>query len=113
MLVFFVIFICWWYYRYRYRPRHVVVGQSSALQVTQGHPAIVTNGNVNVIRVNAPQPIYPLAGPVSIMPGGTSVHYAAAYPPPVYGPVQTYHPPPPAYTSVVKTGTSVTTTSVQ
>ena len=107
---FVVVFSVWWYYRYRYRPRHVVVGQSNGV-VAQSAPGVVTAGDVNVIRVNAPYPTYPQAGPVTIMPGGSTVHYAA-YPPPVYGPVQGCHPPPPAYTSVVNTGTTVTTTAI-
>lgn len=63
------------------------------------------------MRVNAPYPVYPQSGPVTIMPGGSSAHYAA-YPPPVYA----FHAPPPAYTStsVVKQDTTVmTNTSIQ
>lgn len=104
-----IVFIIWWYYRYRYRPRQVLVGQNRPV-VTQGGPAIVADGDVNIIRVNAPHPAYPQAGPVTIMPNGSTVHYGA-YPPPAHGPVQAYYPPPPAYSSVVKTGTTVTTTS--
>ncbi|KAJ7370207.1 hypothetical protein OS493_033832 [Desmophyllum pertusum] len=101
-----IAFIFWWYYRYRYRPRQVVVASSST------SPGVVTAGNMNVVRVNAPYPQYPgypQSGPVTIMPGGSNVHYAA-YPPPVYA----FQAPPPAYSSVVNQGTTVVTrTSVQ
>lgn len=103
MTVGVIVFIFWWYYRYRYRPRQVVV--------TSASPGVITAGNANVTRVNAPYPVYPQSGPVTIMPGGSSVHYAA-YPPPVYA----FHAPPPAYTStsVVKQDTTVmTNTSIQ
>ena len=112
MSFFIVVFILWWYYRYRYRPRHVVVRQGMGGVNTPGGAGIITGGDVNVIRVNAPYATYPQAGPATIMPGSSSVHYAA-YPAPVYGPVQTVHPPPPAYSSVVKSGMTVTTTTIQ
>lgn len=106
MTLIVIAFIFWWYYRYRYRPRQVVVASSST------SPGVVTAGNMNVVRVNAPYPQYPgypQSGPVTIMPGGSNVHYAA-YPPPVYA----FQAPPPAYSSVVNQGTTVVTrTSVQ
>jgi len=101
---FIVLFILCCYHRYRYRPRHVV-GRGVGVN-TRGVTRIITGGDVNVIQGNAPYATYPQAGPVTIMPGGSSVHYAA-YPAPVYGPLQTVDLPPPAYSSVVKTGTTV------
>lgn len=98
-----IVFIFWWYYRYRYRPRQVVIASTS--------PG-VTAGNMNVVNVNAPYHAAPHSGPVTIMPGGSSVHYGAYPPPPVYA----FQGPPPAYTSAVvnKQGTTVmTSTSIQ
>ena len=96
----FGVFLAWWYYRHRYLPGRRISGvQRSAIQVTQGGPAIITDGQVNVIRVTAPQPMYPQGGPVAVIPGGTRVPYAA-------------YPPPP-YTSIVKHGTTSTTTTIQ
>ena len=94
------MFILWWYYRYRYRPRQVIVSSAS--------PGVITAGNVNVTRVNAPYPVYPQVGPVTVMPGGSTVHYAA-HPPPSYA----FHARPPAYTStsVVKQDTTLMTST--
>lgn len=91
------MFIFWWYYRYRYRPRNITVASAS--------PGVVTTGNVNIARVNNPYPAYPQPGPVTIMPGGSTVHYSAYPPPPSYA----FDAPPPAYTStsVVKQNTTV------
>ncbi|XP_068741342.1 uncharacterized protein [Montipora capricornis] len=109
----FGVFLAWWYYRHRYLPGRRISGvQRSAMQVTQGGPAIIADGRVNVIRVTAPQPMYPQGGPVAVIPGGTRVPYAA-YPPPLFGQVQKYQTPPPPYTSIVKHGTTSTTTTIQ
>lgn len=104
------MFILWWYYRYRYRPRHIIVHGQTTGVITPGAPGVIAGGGVNVMRVNASYPTYPHPGTVTVLPGSGNVHNAA-YPPPAYGPVPTYHPPPPAYASVVKTGTTVTSTT--
>lgn len=104
------MFILWWYYRYRYRPRHIIVHGQTTGVITPGAPGVIAGGGVNVMRVNASYPTYPHPGTVTVLPGSGNVHNAA-YPPPAYGPMPTYHPPPPAYASVVKTGTTVTSTT--
>ena len=92
------MFIFWWYYRYRYRPRHIVASTS---------PGVITAGNVN-----APYPVYSQSGPVTFMPGGSTAHYKAYPPPPSYA----FHAPPPAYTSSTVVGkqgmTVMTSTSI-
>jgi len=96
------VFIFWWYYRYRYRPRQVIIASTS--------PGVVTAGNVTSVNA-APYPVYSQSGPVAIMPGGSTVHHTA-YPPPSYA----FHAPPPAYTStsVVKQDTTaMTSTSIR
>ena len=79
VLVSFVAFLVWWYYRYRYRPRHcnVTAVHNNVVQMTQGGPAVITNCNMGVVGAHAPQPVYPLMATT----GGTTIHYSA-FPPP-------------------------------
>ena len=83
VLVSFGAFLVWWYYRYRYRPRHcnVTAVHNNVVQMTRGGPAVITNCNMSV--VNAQQPVYPMMTAT----GGTTIHYSAfppSYPPPPY-----------------------------
>ena len=97
MLVSFGAFLVWWYYRYRYRPRHCITGvQSNVVQMTQGGPAVITNCRMNVVGVNGPQPVYPLMTTTA----GTTMQYTA-FPPPSC--------PPPAYSSTMKGSTTFVT----
>ncbi|XP_074622745.1 uncharacterized protein LOC141881010 [Acropora palmata] len=84
VLVSFGAFLVWWYYRYRYRPRHcnVTPVHNNVVQMTRTGPAVITNCNMSV--VNAPQPVYPMMTTTT----GTSIQYSAfpqpSYPPPPY-----------------------------
>lgn len=90
-LVSFCCSLAWLLYRYCYRPRHCNVTplNNNAAQTTQGGPAGVTHVPMNVVQVNAPQPVQPLTTTTT----GTTIQYSA-FPPPS-------HPPPP-YSSTMK-----------
>jgi len=71
--------LAWLLYRYCYRPRHsnVTTLNNNAAQTTQGEQAGVTHIPVNVLLVNAPQPVQPLMTTTT----GTSIQYLALPPP--------------------------------
>ncbi|XP_067020668.1 uncharacterized protein [Acropora muricata] len=87
----FCCFLAWLLYRYCYRPRYrnVTTLNNYAAQTTQGGPAGVTHIPMNVVRVNAPQPVQPWMTTTT----GTSTQYSA-FPPPTQ--------PPPPYSSMMK-----------
>ena len=96
VLVSFGAFLVWWYYRYRYRPRHcnVTPVHNNVVQMTRTGPAVITNCNMSV--VNAPQPVYPMMTTTT----GTSIQYSA-FPQPSY--------PPPSYSNAMKRWTTFVT----
>ncbi|XP_044178825.1 WW domain binding protein 1-like [Acropora millepora] len=86
-----VVFLAWLLYRYCYRTQHrnVTTLNNDAAQTTQRGPAGVTHIPMNVVRVNAPQPVQPWMTTTT----GTSTQYSA-FPPPTQ--------PPPPYSSMMK-----------
>ena len=88
------LFTCWWYYRFRYRPRQVVV-QTVQYTTESGQPMVVIQPVPGRYPIGGRMQPAPMPGGPATMPAMVTQQYYAA-------PPYDTHAAPPAYFDVVR-----------